>query len=262
LSDPDYEIVPDYGARLRMDGWHTVVVGAGQGIGRQVSHALAQQGARVSCLDADQNRAAAVAAETGGRPYPVDASDRAGMVSELDRMVADSGPIRALVGIIGVAHWGGLRDQDEAAWEESFAVNLRPALLSLQLGSERADPAGAAMAFVASTSALRGSPGHAAYGAHKAALMSLVHTAALELAPVIRVNAVAPGMTWTPRIAARRGEAGRAAGDSAHPLGRVGLPADIASALLFLVSDLAGWVTGQTLVVDGGMFTVDPYHPA
>jgi NAD(P)-dependent dehydrogenase (short-subunit alcohol dehydrogenase family) len=118
------------------------------------------------------------------------------------------------------------------------------------------------MAFVASTSGLRASPGHAAYGAHKAALMSLVRTAAVELSPTIRVNAVAPGMTWTPRIAARRGPDGRAEGAAAHPLKRVGLPADIASVLLFLVTDLAGWMTGQTLVVDGGMFTVDPYHPA
>jgi NAD(P)-dependent dehydrogenase (short-subunit alcohol dehydrogenase family) len=91
------------------------------------------------------------------------------------------------------------------------------------------------------------------YGAAKAGLVNLVSTASLELGPDIRVNVVAPGQTATPRVAERHPEPDyydRAAGQV--PLGRVGRTSDIASAILFFLTDLSAWITGQTLVVDGG----------
>ena len=93
--------------------------------------------------------------------------------------------------------------------------------------------------------------------------MALVKSAAVELGPAqIRVNAVAPGVVWTPRVSAYLGDDGRARNSENAPLRRVALPEDIASALLFLVSDLAGYVTGQTLVVDGGVGAKFPYPMA
>jgi NAD(P)-dependent dehydrogenase (short-subunit alcohol dehydrogenase family) len=109
-------------------------------------------------------------------------------------------------------------------------------------------------------SGITAAPLHAAYGAAKAGLMALVKSAAVELGPSnIRVNAVAPGVVWTPRVSGYLGDEGRARNSENAPLRRVALPEDIASALLFLASDLAGYVTGQTLVVDGGVGAKFPY---
>jgi NAD(P)-dependent dehydrogenase (short-subunit alcohol dehydrogenase family) len=116
------------------------------------------------------------------------------------------------------------------------------------------------MVFVASASGITGSPGHAPYGAAKAALMALVRSAAVELGPSgVRVNAVAPGVVWTPRVSAFLGEEGRQNNIENTPLRRVAQPSDIAAAILFLASDLAGYVTGQTLLVDGGVGAKFPY---
>jgi NAD(P)-dependent dehydrogenase (short-subunit alcohol dehydrogenase family) len=113
---------------------------------------------------------------------------------------------------------------------------------------------------VASVSGITSAPLHAAYGAAKAGLMSLVRTGAVELGPAgIRVNAVAPGVVWTPRIAAYLGEEGRQRNARNSPLPRVALPSDIAAALLFLSSDMSGYVNGHTLVVDGGVGAKFPY---
>ena len=119
------------------------------------------------------------------------------------------------------------------------------------------------MVFVASVSGITSAPRHAAYGAAKAGLMSLVRTGAVELGPHgIRVNAVAPGVVWTPRVSAYLGEPGRERNIANTPLRRVAQPADIAAALLFLASDLAAYVTGQTLAVDGGVGAKFPYPMA
>jgi NAD(P)-dependent dehydrogenase (short-subunit alcohol dehydrogenase family) len=100
---------------------------------------------------------------------------------------------------------------------------------------------------------LRSAPLHGAYGAGKAALLSLVRTLAMELAGNgVRVNAVAPGAVLTPRVEAMMSEDRRAASAANIPLGRLAMPDDIARAVVFLASDLASYITGQTLVVDGG----------
>jgi NAD(P)-dependent dehydrogenase (short-subunit alcohol dehydrogenase family) len=119
------------------------------------------------------------------------------------------------------------------------------------------------MAFVASVSGVTSAPRHSAYGAAKAGLMSLVRTGAVELGPSgVRVNAVAPGVVWTPRVSAFLGEEGRERNVQNAPLRRVAYPADIASTLLFLVSDLAACVSGQTLLVDCGVGAKFPYPMA
>jgi NAD(P)-dependent dehydrogenase (short-subunit alcohol dehydrogenase family) len=131
----------------------------------------------------------------------------------------------------------------------------------MQLGARRmAATGGGSMVFVASVSGITAAPLHAAYGAAKAGLIALVKSAAVELGPSrVRVNAVAPGVVWTPRVSAFLGDEGRTRNSENAPLRRVALPEDIASALLFLASDLASYVTGQTLVVDGGVGAKFPY---
>jgi 3-oxoacyl-[acyl-carrier protein] reductase len=106
---------------------------------------------------------------------------------------------------------------------------------------------------IASVSGLRSAPQHGPYGAAKAGLMALVRTLAMELGGNgVRVNAVAPGAVLTPRVAEIMDEARRAESAASIPLGRMATPDDIARAVVFLASDLASYITGQTLVVDGG----------
>jgi NAD(P)-dependent dehydrogenase (short-subunit alcohol dehydrogenase family) len=260
MATLDVSSVPDYPALLRLDARGFVVVGAGQGIGRQTAHALARSGARVVCVDTERDRADAVAGEVGGTAWVGDVRER----DAVERLVAEAGRtlgrVDGLVDIVGEARFAPFLDCTDEDWEWSFGMALRHAYLSAQIAGRAMVERGGVMVFVASVSGLTSAPRHAAYGAAKAALMSLVRTVAVELGPSgVRVNAVAPGTIWTPRVAALLGEEGRARNVANAPLRRVGLPADVASAILFLASDLSSYVTGQTLVVDGGVSAKFPY---
>lgn len=258
----DTSAVPDYDALARLDGRRVLIAGAGQGIGRQVAHALAQAGARLTCLDHDREAAEHVAEEVGGTPLVADARDR----DDIERAVSDTvdalGGLDGVVDIVGMARYGPLLETSDEDWDWTFDMVLRHAFLLAQIGgrviAENAD--GGAMCFIASVSGITGSPWHAAYGAAKAALMSLVRSTAVELAGSgVRVNAVAPGFVWTPRVAAFVGEEGRQRNVDNTPLGRIAEPSDIAGPVRFLMSDLAGFVTGRTIVVDGGVGVKFPY---
>jgi len=253
--------VPDYQARLRLDGRRFVVLGAGQGIGRQATHALAGAGARTFCVDREKDLAGDVAAEVDGVAWSGDATDRA----DVERLFDDAGDalggVDGIVDIIGMARYARLLDTDDESWAWHHDIVLRHAYLALTVGAPAlADAGGGSVTFVASVSGLTGAPLHAAYGAAKVGLIALVKSAAVELgSSAVRVNAVAPGVVWTPRVSGYLGEEGRARNAANTPLRRVALPEDIAAALLFLASDLSSYVTGQTLVVDGGVSAKFPY---
>jgi NAD(P)-dependent dehydrogenase (short-subunit alcohol dehydrogenase family) len=257
----DTSPVPDYASMLRLDGRRFVVIGAGQGIGRQTAHALAAAGARTFCVDVEPDRAEAVAAEVDGVAWSGDATSR----DDARRMFDDAGTalggLDGVVDIVGMARYVPLVDTDDETWEWQFGIVLRHAWLAMQLGGRiLADGGGGAMAFVASVSGMTAAPMHSAYGAAKAGLMALVRSAAVELGPSgVRVNAVAPGTVWTPRVSALLGEAGRDRNAANAPLRRVAYPSDIAATLLYLVSPLSGYVTGQVVTVDGGVGAKFPY---
>ncbi|MFE4638019.1 SDR family NAD(P)-dependent oxidoreductase [Streptomyces sp. NPDC056773] len=262
-SGPDTSPVPDYAALHRLDGRALVLLGAGNGIGRQTAHALAAGGARVLCVDVDEERARAVAAETGGVPYAADVTRREA-VRELFAAAPDllgGRPVGGVVDIVGMARYAALPELDDPGWDWHFDLVLRHAWLAVQYGGEAVAAAGGGpLVFVASVSGLTAAPLHAAYGAAKAGLMSLVRSAAVELGPRgVRVNAVAPGVVWTPRVAALLGPEGRRLNAENAPLGRVAEPRDIAAALYFLASPQSSYMTGQTLVVDGGVGVKFPY---
>ena len=258
-SLPDNIAVPDYASLLRLDGRGFVVLGAGQGIGRQAAHALAQMGASVVAVDREE--------PILPRPWPTSSVRTARRGSgditrraEVERLVDEArdalgGRIHGAVDIVGMAQYASLLDTSDELWEWEHDIVLRHAWLTMQhFGRAMAADGGGSLAFVASVSGIAGAPLHSSYGAFKAALMALVRSAAVELGPSgIRVNAVAPGVVWTPRVSAYLGEAGHATNAANAPLRRVALPADIAAALLFLSSDLAGYMSGQTLLVDGGV---------
>ena len=251
--------VPDYPSLLRLDGKRFVVVGAGQGIGRQTSHALASVGAKLICVDNREDLAKEIADEVNGVPFVADATKRDDANAAVQACVDELGGIDGMVDIVGMAKYGDAVDTSDADWEWTFDMVLRHAYVFSQAAA-KAMTDGGAMVFVASVSGISSAPRHAAYGAAKAGLMSWVRSLAVELGGKgIRVNAVAPGVVWTPRISQVLGEKGREGQSRNAPLGRVALPQDIASGILFLASDLAGYVTGQTLVVDGGVGVKFPY---
>jgi NAD(P)-dependent dehydrogenase (short-subunit alcohol dehydrogenase family) len=263
MSRTDDTPVPDYQGLLRLDGRRFVVLGAGQGIGRQASHALASAGARLLCVDIDPDLASDIAAEVGGESFVGDATQRGDVEALFEQAGARLGGLDGVVDIIGMSRYATITEMSDEDWDWHFDIVLRHAFLAMQHAGRMMADSGGVMVFVASVSGITSAPRHSAYGAAKAGLMSLVRTGAVELGPSgIRVNAVAPGVVWTPRVSGMLGAEGEARNQANTPLRRVAQPADIAAAILFFASDLSAYVTGQTLAVDGGVGAKFPYPMA
>lgn len=259
----DESPVPNYPDLLRLDGRNYVVVGAGQGMGRQTCHALAQAGAaKIVCVDIEPDRADDIAREIGiGVPWAGDVTKRADAQRLGDFAEEQLGRIHGFVDIVGMARWASVLEVDDDNWNWSHDMNVRHAfLVSQELGRRMVTTGGGTMVFIASVSGLSAAPMHAAYGAAKAGLMAYVQTLAVELGPMgVRANAVAPGVILTPRMDAVYTDEQRAANEAVVPLGRMGRPADIAGAALFLTSDLSSFISGRTIVVDGAVDAKFPY---
>jgi NAD(P)-dependent dehydrogenase (short-subunit alcohol dehydrogenase family) len=263
MTESDDTAIPDYMARQRIDGRRYVVLGAGQGIGRQVAHALTQAGAAaIVTVDIDAERAADIAEEIGiGVAWSGDVTKRA----EVQRLAAFTAErfdrLDGFVDIIGVSGWSDILDISDEMWDSQFDLGLRHAFLASQeLGRLLVDGGGGTMVFVASVSGLTGAPMHAAYGAAKAALISWVQSLAVELGPRrVRANAVAPGSILTPRSRQNMSDERIEQTGRMTPLGTIGQPSDIAGAVLFFTTDQSSHVTGRTLVVDGGVMSTFHY---
>src|SRR4051794_5159502 len=240
-----------------LDGVPALVVGGGSGIGRATANLLHQVGASVAVADVNADLAQEVASEVNGVAVTGDVTDRAGAAAVVDQAPEGLGGLRALVNIVGAASWSGLNELDDETWERDLRLNLTQHLYVCQAAAKHMSDGGA-MSLVASVSGLYGAPNHAAYGAAKAGVMALARTMANEWGSRgIRVNCVAPDIIATPRVVAGFAESGVGEMDDIAradgvPLGRWGRPEEIAGPLVFLVSPLAGFMTGQTLVVDGG----------
>jgi len=234
-----------------------VVTGGGRGIGLATARALVGAGARV-CLAgrrAEPLEAAAAALGGGGWAAAGDVSSAA----DVDRLAAAVrarwGRLDGLVNCAGIAPMASLDSTDPDTWDRAFAVNVRgPYLLCRALGGALREGRSPSVVNVSSTLAEKPIPGMAAYNASKAALNQLTRSLALEWAPAIRVNAVMPGVVDTP-IHADRGltEEQVHSMDRFHPLQRIGTPGDVASLILFLLSDASSWITGAVIPIDGGM---------
>ena len=255
MSAADSRSVPNYASLLSLKDRGFVVLGAGQGIGRQAAHALAQSGAKLLCVDSDAGRAEQIADEIGSASSTGDITKR----DDVERIFREArhrlGTVSGIVDIVGIANLKPLAEIDDAAWTAQFDVILRHAFLTLQIGAVALREAGGgSIAFVGSLAGLRSVRNQAAYGAAKAALHHLVRCVASELArDKIRVNAVAPGFIRTPRLEVILAPDQWRLVEEAIPLGRAALPYEIAAPLLFLASDLSSHVTGQVLAVDGGL---------
>ncbi len=245
---------------LGLRGKRALLAGAGQGMGRACALGLAEAGARIVCLDVDEAAALVVAEQVhaqGGECHAraVDVRSRAAVNSAVADAAETLGGIDVVIDIIGENWWNWVLDLTDDDWADSFDLVLRHFFYLVQAAAPRmiAQGTGGAFVSVSSISGFFAAPRHAAYGAAKAGMNAFIKTACVELgADGIRLNAVAPGSIRTPRVIAMLGDSGMSRSQDHIPMGRMGEPEDIARVALFLASDLAGYVTGQTILCDGG----------
>jgi NAD(P)-dependent dehydrogenase (short-subunit alcohol dehydrogenase family) len=240
-----------------LDGHRAIVTGGASGIGAATSRLMTEQGARVAIFDINGDGAEMLAKELDGLAYTVDVTDFAGFRAAVDDAHAQLGGLSLLYNNAGGSNLANVHEWALDEWRRIVDLNLtgvfhgfKAALPHLIAGG------GGAIVSTASISGTRPSAGEAPYSAAKAAVVALTANAALEYAPTIRVNAVSPGMIHTPLtelLLVEQGLNERDAMIAKTPLARIGTPDDIASVVVFLCSDLARFVTGQNIVVDGGM---------
>ena len=248
---------------MRLTGQVALVTGAQQGIGRALAVALAQDGADVGINYLDDREAAErVAAEvrgTGRRPCLVqgDVSRKDHAEAMLDAVAKELGTPRILVNNAGVFPRADFLAMTEAEWDRVLDVNLKGSFLCAQAAARRMVAARGGGAIVnLSSVAMRGTPLGVHYAASKAGVMGLTRAMALALAPYrIRVNAIAPGLTDTAQPRYGNSEAELVELGRQIPLeGRMAMPEEIARVAVFLAAQESGWITGQTIHVNGGAF--------
>ncbi|MGW6505203.1 SDR family NAD(P)-dependent oxidoreductase [Nonomuraea angiospora] len=260
---------------VSLRGRRAVVTGGGRGLGRAIALRLAEAGADLLIGDIDEELAVTAAKQLAERHgvravgVAMDVTDAASVAAAADLAVAELGGLEIWVNNAGIFPSVPLLEMSEETWDQVFAVNARGVFLGAREAARRMSAAGpgngtgGAIVNIISTAGFRGSaPGLAAYVGSKHAARGLTRELALELAPLgIRVLGVAPSYVPTEgnMMAAAAMPATVPAGDLPPtdlmlngPIGRIGVPDDIARVVLFCASDLAAFMTGSTLLADGG----------
>lgn len=244
----------------RFSGRACLVTGGGRGLGRSIALALAAEGGSVGVVARTAGECEAVAAEIGerGLAVPADVSDPADCERAVAAFAERFGPPAVLVNAAGISPVRQRAEEhDLDAWRQILDVNLTGAYLMTRAAAPRMLERGGAVVMIGSVAGLLASPRIAAYGAAKAGLAQLTRTLAREWGDRgIRVNAVAPGYVETALTEKMLAvEHLREEIIARTPLGRLATHEEVTAAVLFLASDEAAYVTGTTLVVDGGMAT-------
>jgi NAD(P)-dependent dehydrogenase (short-subunit alcohol dehydrogenase family) len=237
-----------------LDGRVAIITGGGSGIGAATARRFAAEGATVAVLDRDAGTATAVAAEIDGHAYALDVRDGDEVAEVIDRVAQTVGRVDILVNNAGTGDLRPLHTVDDKLWHRLIDVNLTGTFNATRAAIPfMLEAGGGAIVNNASVSGLAPTRNEAAYSAAKAGVISLTKSAALEYGPTVRVNCVAPGHVRTPLTAVWEQMPDAFAPIAASiPLGRIGEADEVAEAILFLASDRASYITGQTLVVDGG----------
>ncbi len=255
-------------ALFGLNGKRILVLGGGQGMGEATVRLLASLGAHVAVVDREIKRAESVVADAianGGKAtaYSIDVLNDDALISGIAHIEADSGPLDGMATVIGMAAWSPLADMDMDTWDEDQRRNLRYFFLAAREVAKNLikRQAPGAIVCVSSVDGSRSAPSHGSYGAAKAGLSNLVKTMTVEWGPQgIRANVVAPGAIITPRIP-HAGENEKLI-SGCIPLGRRGTVEEIAQSIVFLLSDMAQYISGQTLAVDGGALATSPFASA
>jgi NAD(P)-dependent dehydrogenase (short-subunit alcohol dehydrogenase family) len=238
-----------------LDGQRALVTGGGHGIGRAVALRFAAEGARVAVLDRDGAAAEATATACGGLALEADASDPAAVETAFARAARELGGLTTLVSNAGLGLLRPVDALEPKDVERILRVNLASTIHATRAALPHLRAAGGgAIVNNASLSGVRPTPGESVYAAAKAAVIAFTLATANECGPAVRANCVSPGVIRT-RMTEGLFQLPGALDPvlAATPLRRAGTAEDVADAILFLASDLARFVTGQNLVVDGGL---------
>lgn len=236
---------------LDFHGKVAVVTGGANGIGLGAARALAAGGAHVCIFDLERERPEEVARTLGGRGFHVDVTDR----SSIDAAFEQAGAVDIVVANAGMGAWAPVDEVPADLWNKAIALNLSGVFYTVQAAARNMKPRRhGAIVITASTNSYDGEASLVAYNASKAGLLGIVHTAANELGPwQIRINAVCPGLIRT-RLTEKFFTDPPLIKEYFRdiPLGRGGAPDEVGNTIAFLASDLASYITGATLFVDGG----------
>ncbi|MBL9204651.1 MAG: glucose 1-dehydrogenase [Opitutaceae bacterium] len=244
----------------KLTGKVAVVTGASKGIGAEIAQALGREGAAVvvnyATAQADAERVVAAIVAEGGRAIAVqaDVSQRADVVRLFTAAIRAFGSLHILVNNAGLYRGAALADITEELFHRHFDLNVLGLILATQEAVKHFGPEGGSIVNTSSVLSTLSLPGNGVYNATKSAVDGLTRTFAKELAPRrIRVNSVNPGLVETEGLHATGGMKHSDHVAALTPLGRIGRPSDIAPGVVFLCSDDAGWMTGESLYLTGGM---------
>jgi NAD(P)-dependent dehydrogenase (short-subunit alcohol dehydrogenase family) len=237
-----------------LDGRVAVITGGASGIGAATARRFAAEGASVAIIDRDAEGVLRIASEVSGHAYALDVRDSEEVTEVIDVIAQTLGQIDILVNNAGTGDLRPLHTVDDKLWHRLIDVNLTGTFnLTRAVIPYMLETGGGAIVNNASVSGFAPTRNEAAYSAAKAGVISLTKSAALEYGPTVRVNCVAPGHVRTPMTAVwdQMPDAFEPIA-ATIPLGRIGEAEEVAEVILFLASDRSSYITGQTLVVDGG----------